>query len=163
MRTNDQINPPSETGGHQMTRGGSTKPVLALIAAGGFAMFAWALPAAAQSESMTIAGNGQLIAKGAAVNLTVDVVCIAGDSTSVAVNLTEGSHHVVAGAGGEGFVASCTGSDQLVPVTLTATAGSPTLSPGTAFASLTGSECPADPTQNCFFTGPFNGQVKLKA
>lgn len=145
-----------------MTRVGWTKPVLALVAAGGFAMLAWSLPAAAQSESMTVVGNGQLVARGAAVNLTVDVVCIAGDSTSVAVNLTEGSHHVVVGAGGESFVASCTGSDQLVPVMVTATAGGPTLSPGTAVATLTGDECPADPTQNCFFTGPFNGQVKLK-
>ena len=91
---------------------------------------------------MTIVGTGPLIAKGAAVNLTVDVVCLAGDSTSVGVNLTEGSHHVVVGAAGEGFVASCTGSDQLVPVTVSAPVGSPTLNPGTAVASLTGSECP---------------------
>jgi hypothetical protein len=96
--------------------------------------------AVAQADSITISPVAHLAAGGAIVNVSIDIVCTAGDSGFVSVDLTEGVHKVVA-SGAIGDEATCSGTDQTVIVPVPGTPGGPTFGRGTAYATAGLNDC----------------------
>lgn len=125
------------------------RPLLAVGLGGALAMAIPALPAVGVHSPPGVPHyieieSADLLAKGAAATVSVEVVCPAGSSAFVSVQVSQARGRHVA-RGGDGTSVACTGSLQTVELTVFATEGA--FKKGTAIAEAF--------LQACTFGGPF--------
>jgi hypothetical protein len=111
-------------------------------------------PLLLQAQAMSPA---TLVAKGAGVDVTVQVECAGSDDASVSVTLTEKVGGKVA-SGGAGTPVSCTGQNQNLVIRVTAQSGGKAFTKGSAIADTFITGC----TRNFSFCGQDETKPTIK-